>query len=92
MRFNPGDGFCASFIAWGGVDGCTAKRSIQFGSIDRVAHSDFDSGDGGVFLEGGYGLELNGWMKKEKNGYEGTSETNFEDLLEVEEGRTDGRR
>jgi hypothetical protein len=69
VRFDPGDGFCANFIARGGVDGYTAKRSIQFGSIDRVAHSDFDSGDGGVFLEGGYGLELNGWMKKEKNGY-----------------------
>jgi outer membrane autotransporter protein len=59
--FDPGNGFYANLIARGAVDGYTAKRPIQFGSIDRVAHSDFDSGDGGVFLEGGYDFKLKDW-------------------------------
>jgi len=61
VTFDPGDGFYADLIARGGYDGYSAKRPIEFGSIDRVGHSDFDSGDGGVFLESGYDLKVNGW-------------------------------
>ncbi len=57
--FDPGDGIYANLIAIGGYDSYTAKRPIEFGSIDRVAHSDFDSGNGGIFFESGYDFKVN---------------------------------
>ena len=48
--FDAGNGIYANLIAKGGYDSYTANRPIEFGSIDRVARSDFGSGDGEIFL------------------------------------------
>lgn len=56
--FDAGNGLYANLIGRGGYGSYTANRPIEFGSLDRVARSDFNSGDGGMFLESGYDIKV----------------------------------
>ncbi len=54
-------GFYADAIIGGGYNGYVARRPIQFGSIDRVAHSEPNGGQFTTYVDMGYDWKVKGF-------------------------------
>jgi hypothetical protein len=59
--FDARNGFYASTIVSGSYSNYSTRRSIEFGTIDRTARGDLDSGSVGTFLKVGYDFKVGGF-------------------------------
>jgi fibronectin-binding autotransporter adhesin len=59
--FDARNGFYASTIVSGSYSNYSTRRSIEFGTIDRTARGDLDSGSVGTFLKLGYDFKAGGF-------------------------------